>query len=75
MIAVGLDDGSIALHDVEVLILFLIFSLWILSSLSIHFFVLRIRGKGTLKQCPPDVIKAMTNDTDHVLQVYNSRGA
>ena len=39
------------------------------------FFFFELRGKGTPKQCPPDVIEEMTKSTDHVLQGYRNRGA
>ena len=42
----------------------------------LSFFFMK-REKGTPKWCPPppDVIKAMTKDTDHVLEGYNSQEA
>ena len=37
----------------------------------ICFFFMK-RERGTPKQCPPVVIKTMTEDTDHELQGFNS---
>ena len=41
----------------------------------LQFFVWKFCEGGTLKQCPPIVIKTMMEDTDHELQGSNSRGA
>ena len=40
-----------------------------------HFFYAKGKGHPETVPPPPNVIKTMMNDTNHVLQGYNSQGA